>query len=225
MEYSESNLNEEKFKTNKKMKKHLHFKTLFLSMIFVIALSSNLKAQCSVTFTAGPSAPLTWTVIPTYGANTAGAYWIWGDGNTSTALYPSHTYTASGWYNICVSVWDAAFTCSTMTCDSSFVVKGNMTQAPIQINVITGPTGIHETSVSKSLGLSPNPSTGKVTLPAQKENGLVNIYNMLGMKVQEIKIEANTSTDMNLSGFDNGIYFVEFNNGKTKVREKVILTK
>jgi len=207
------------------MKKHLHFKTLFLSIIFAIALTLNMKSQCSVSFTAGPSAPLTWTVIPTYGANTAGAFWYWGDGNTTNGLYPSHTYTASGWYNICVSVWDAAFTCSTMTCDSSFVIKGNMTQAPIQINVITGSTAIKEVSNSKSMGLFPNPSTGKLTLQAQKENGVVSIYNMLGVKVQEVKVEGNTATDLNLSTFENGIYFVEFSNGKNKTREKIILTK
>lgn len=209
------------------MKKHYHLKTktLFLSLIFALALSFNLKSQCSVTFTPGPSAPLTWTVMPTYGANTAGAVWYWGDGNQSVGLYPSHTYATSGWYNICVSVWDAAFTCSTMTCDSSFIVKGDMTQAAIQINVISGPTSIHETTVSKSLGLFPNPSTGKVTLQAQKENGVVSIYNMLGVKVQEAKIESNTATDLNLNSFDNGIYFIEFNNGKTKIREKVILNK
>lgn len=207
------------------MKKHLHLKKSFVLGIFALMLSLNLKSQCSVTFTAGPSAPLTWTVLPTYGANTAGAFWYWGDGNTSNGLYPSHTYTASGWYNICVSVWDAAFTCSTMTCDSSFVVKGNMTQAPIQINVISGTAGINEMSVSKSLGLFPNPSTGKVTLQAQKQNGVVCIYNMLGVKVQEMKIESNTTTELDLSPYQNGIYFVEFNNGKNIAREKVILNK
>lgn len=207
------------------MKKHLHFKTSFVLGIIALMLSLNLKSQCSVTFTTGPSAPLTWTVNPTYGANTAGAMWYWGDGNTSVGLYPSHTYTASGWYSICVSVWNSPLTCSVMTCDSSFIVKGNMTTAPIQINVINASTAINEMSVSKSIGLFPNPSTGKVTLQAQKENGVVYIYNALGVKVQEIKIESNTATKLDLSAFDNGIYFVEFSNGKNITREKVILNK
>ena len=208
------------------MKKHLHFKTSLVLGIFILMLSLNLKSQCSVSFTAGPSAPLTWTVIPTYGANTAGAFWYWGDGNSTSGLYPSHTYTASGWYNICVSVWDAAFTCSTMTCDSSFVIKNNMTtSAPIQINVISGATTINEIGNVKSLSLYPNPSTGKVTLQGQKENGTVNVYNLLGMKVKTINIRSNSDMELDLSSFENGIYFVEFNNGKAIVKEKLILSK
>ncbi|MEZ4687958.1 MAG: PKD domain-containing protein, partial [Bacteroidia bacterium] len=43
--------------------------------------------------------------------------WDFGDGNTSTAVSPVHTYSATGLYNICLSVNDGA-NCTTSWCDT-----------------------------------------------------------------------------------------------------------
>jgi hypothetical protein len=210
------------------MKNNLHVKTMFLSALFVFMLSLNLRSQCAATFTMGSSGPLTWTVNPTYAANTASlATWIWGDGSWSVGLYPSHTYTAAGIYTICVVTNNTAYTCTSTTCDSSYISKINMTSsAPITIQVINASTAsINEHQVGASLSLFPNPSAGKVTIKGQKESGVVSIYNLLGVKVNEMKIERNINYTLDLSAYENGIYQVQFDNGMTISREKVILTK
>ncbi|NRA11092.1 MAG: PKD domain-containing protein [Crocinitomicaceae bacterium] len=47
-------------------------------------------------------------------------YWDFGDGNTSTSQYPSHTYGANGNYNVCLT------TTSSDTCMSSFCSTVNI---------------------------------------------------------------------------------------------------
>lgn len=55
-------------------------------------------------------------------------YWDFGDGNTSTAVDPTHTYTASGTYDVCLVV-DASTPiggpCLDTTCQTITVVVGN----------------------------------------------------------------------------------------------------
>lgn len=206
------------------MKKNLRLTTIVLSAFFAFMFSLNLRAQCPpTTFTVGPTAPLTWTAMPTYPPGVTQAYWYWGDGNMSTGLYPSHTYTAAGMYTICVVGVNTVMTCSLATCNTYSISK---TAAMIQISVVNGsPTSITENSAAGSIAVFPNPSTGKLKISGQQENGVLTVYNILGAKVQEVKLERNVSYDLDLSPYENGIYQVEFNNGKSAIRQKVILSK
>src|ERR1700752_2823905 len=47
--------------------------------------------------------PHIWDIYPAYSSNVSNARWNWGDGTDTLALYPSHTYSVAGWYNICVT--------------------------------------------------------------------------------------------------------------------------
>lgn len=209
------------------MKKSLHLKTILLSFVLALVFSTNLRSQCTTTFTMGQSAPLTWTVVPTYPVGASMAYWSWGDGNWSTGMYPSHTYSAAGFYTICVTAINTVASCSATTCDTSYVYRTSESNAMIQINVISASaTSITEQkNHTAPLSVFPNPSTGKFKLKNMTEEGVLAIYSVLGVKVKEIRIEKDPELEIDLSGFENGIYSLEFDNGKKVLHEKVIISR
>jgi PKD repeat protein len=79
---------------------------------------------CSVTFNYS-------TPWPTY----LGYYfhWTFGDGTSLSGNpnsnpnipYPTHTYSSSGWYNVCLSIVDSANQCQAYYCDSIYVNCGS----------------------------------------------------------------------------------------------------
>ena len=52
-------------------------------------------------------------------------YWSFGDGGTSNAVNPVHTYLNNGWYSVCLTIIDSIQGCSDTFCDS--VYAGNST--------------------------------------------------------------------------------------------------
>ena len=61
--------------------------------------------------------------------NTSTTYsWDFGDGNTSTAQSPMHTYAQNGQYLVCLTIFDSAQNCTDTFCDSVMV------GSPVQTN-------------------------------------------------------------------------------------------
>jgi len=53
--------------------------------------------------------------------NATDFWWSFGDGSTSTLQNPSHTYTSTGWFNVCLTITDSAAGCYDTFCDSLYV--------------------------------------------------------------------------------------------------------
>ncbi|HXB12613.1 MAG TPA: T9SS type A sorting domain-containing protein [Bacteroidia bacterium] len=72
----------------------------------------------------------------------------------------------------------------------------------------SSPTGINELSQSNSLNVYPNPSNGifNVELKPNSEKLKIEVYNMMGEKLQEQLTVDNAQLTINLSGEPNGIY-------------------
>ena len=51
--------------------------------------------------------------------------WEFGDGNTSSAVNPTHTYSSQGSYTVCHTVMDVAGQCMDLACDYIIVDPGN----------------------------------------------------------------------------------------------------
>lgn len=80
-----------------------------------IMVSNASSATCQAAFTVGNSDP---TFAFTNGStNYTVSSWDFGDGNTSTATNPSHTYSANGTYNVCLVIGNGG-SCSDTTCQS-----------------------------------------------------------------------------------------------------------
>ncbi len=87
-------------------------------------------------------------------SSTNGVSYLWdfGDSQTSTAMSPSHTYTSTGVFNVCLTVWNACGD-STVTCDTVLIQVIGIDAAVQQANVV----------------LYPNPFSGQATLDVQSD--------------------------------------------------------
>lgn len=91
--------------------------------------------------------------------------------------------------------------------------------------------GIATNSLSdKNITLSPNPSSGIVTISAGKEstqNLDVTVYDYLGQFITAARSRDSSSGSysLDLGNYANGVYFVEISNGQEKVVKRLILNK
>lgn len=152
--------------------------------------------------------PLTWDIVPHYATQVNNAKWHWGDGTSTTGLYPSHTYTASGWYSICVTVYtscgDSASACRN---DSIYRIANNSSM--VHVNILQNPNSINQiTNNINELSIYPNPSNNNFTIQSSMELGVIIIYNSLGETVLQTKSK-NLHEQIDISKLSKGIYIVQ----------------
>ena len=99
----------------------------YCDSIYVTAVATG--PSCDATF-YGYSDSTSSNMVQFYnfGNNGSGATYIWdlGDGNTATGQYPNHTYAASGWYAVCLTVSDnSGAGCTQTYCDSVYADGGS----------------------------------------------------------------------------------------------------
>jgi len=175
------------------------------------------------------AAPYTWDAYPTYPANISTASWDWGDGTNTTGLYPSHTYSATGRYNICVTVTDANG-CSGSTCQNDTIYRvaqnnstnSNMLYVNVSQNVTTGVPQI--SGLNTQIAIYPNPSNGNFMIetnsPAKQT---VQIYDVNGRMVLTQSIADKTVIDAsNLSG---GMYNISVISNEGVVNKRIVINK
>ncbi len=144
--------------------------------------------------------------------------WQWGDSSTSTGATPSHTYSAAGNYNICLTISDS-IGCSATYCDSStYIYK---TESMVTVNAVWQlpvQTEIAELSNS-SIRLYPNPATNQLFI---QTNGTavseVNIYNTTGSLVSQTKQPQTKSID--ISNLPNSVYIAEVKTKEASVMRR-----
>lgn len=79
--------------------------------------------------------------------------------------------------------------------------------------IIVGYLGLVE-AVINPIGIHPNPASDMITLSGLNEQMKISsivITNMEGKVVKDLALTSATSMDVNLNGFDNGVYFVVVN--------------
>lgn len=139
-----------------------------------------------------------------YGQN---VLWSFGDGTTSTSLYPSHTYATPGQYIVCLTVGAQGTTCYDSYCDSSFYVfktaGGPMTHLTIQ-----GPNGIHDIATDAVVSVYPNPVNDVLSIRTTERMTEQKIYDIKGQLVMDNK---TPSEQINISKLSAGIYVLELN--------------
>lgn len=170
--------------------------------------------------------PLTWNILPQYSPQVNNAKWYWGDGTYSNGLYPSHTYTAAGWYSICVTVYtscgDSASTCRN---DSIFRYANN-SSSMIQVNVISSiTTGTENMENTKNETiLYPNPSNGKFIIEATHAvNQSIQIFDLNGKLVLTQHNDGKANIDA--SNLSEGIYNLIIKNNASIIHKKIIIVK
>jgi PKD repeat protein len=136
--------------------------------------------------------------------------WLWdfGDGMTSTASNPTHTYAAAGNYAPCLTVGTAG--CSKQHCSQLDIVS-----------VSADP----QTAFARDANIFPNPATGSVTIDlGQATRPLIGLRSTDGRMVREwqfSKSGTNFREDLDLQGIPGGLYFLDIRTKEGSVVKKL----
>jgi hypothetical protein len=87
-------------------------------------------------------------------------------------------------------------------------------------------TGIDDISNNSNFKVYPNPTSGKFNI--ETDNGILNsveIFNVVGNKVFSKYSIRNDATEVDISNFSNGIYFVNITTANSSLTTKMILQK
>jgi PKD repeat protein len=178
---------------------------------------------------------LTWWAWANYPSNVSNAVWTWGDNSTSTGFYPSHTYSASGFYNICVTITVSCAGTGSF-CANTFINKSadaSSSSAMRRVYVISGtaPTNIKQhanTDLISDLVLYPNPAKDLTRLKVNMSTYAdvnISIYEITGKLVQQQEYsasEGSNTIDIQTNSLNKGMYFVTLNSGNAKKTLRLI---
>src|ERR1035437_2695515 len=152
--------------------------------------------------------------------------WNWGDGNTDTIPYPSHTYLDSGVYTICLTITDSTG-CQSIFCDSSYHIM-RTSDYMVTINVISNiMTDIKHIVANNTISVYPNPASSTITIQQStpSPNQQLLITNILGEEIYHQAINNSTQTTIDISHWSNGVYFYQIRGDKETVQGKFVKEK
>jgi Secretion system C-terminal sorting domain/PKD domain len=156
-------------------------------------------------------------------------YWDFGDGNSSTMAYPTHTYNGIGTYTLCLTV-SFPNNCTSTYCDTIVItVKASGTT----LNVLPPGTGLslQEKSAIQDITLYPNPTNGEFTLNVSSSAATevdVRIANIAGQVVYENVYSVNSgNNELNFdqTEVEKGVYFVTLKDRTHSVEKTLRIVK
>lgn len=144
--------------------------------------------------------------------------WDFGDGNTSSLAFPTHTYAVPGNYIICLTVSDN-YGCSSTMCDSTSGMRISQQQAINSLmgslTVMAPQVGITENKLTvEGMKLFPNPMLDITTIEFNSTLGStakIEIVNILGSVVSSENVsiaKGNNELKLNTSKLETGIYII-----------------
>jgi PKD repeat protein len=154
--------------------------------------------------------------------------WDFGDGNTSTAQFPSHTYASNGPFNLCLTVNDGNG-CTDTFCDS-VSSNGVVFRSGFTINVIsTDPTGIHQVRlVQGKVKVFPNPISVQFWVEVIDWNSPKLAYTILDIngKIIRTKMVNNPTSEVvtfDVKDLSKGVYFIRVGDENQISTTKIII--
>jgi hypothetical protein len=131
--------------------------------------------------------------------------WDFGDGNTSSEIEPSYTYTSAGTYLLTLTLTDTA------GCSSTFIKE-------VQVNSFL--TGVNQVADPNTFIVYPNPTNGVLFVSGAKMDE-IRLVDMHGRIL--IQLESNrTEEELDLGDWPAGVYFIQIRSGETTWTSKVI---
>lgn len=170
-------------------------------------------------------------VVNTATGNNLSYLWNFGDGDTSIAQYPQHTYATTGNYYLCLTINDGNG-CVDTYCDS--INASGINKTGFTINVIDpNATGINEIKSSFSeITIYPNPFKDNITIHLNlNESSPIEIFvtDLLGNNIATIKNEIMSSGDHKViwkpENITNGIYLLNIRSDQELQVKKLVLNK
>lgn len=173
--------------------------------------------------------PHTYYITPNYPYNVSSAIWNWGDGSSSNTLYTSHTYSASGNYNICLTV-TASCIASSSTCVNQFLAKQevlNMISVSVQTPSLSTNIAI-EKILDSNMEIFPNPNDGLFYIKSESPIALsdITVVDIMGKEISVLSInEEENIYRLKIGNVNDGVYFVKIKTPQKISRSRLIISK
>jgi hypothetical protein len=119
-----------------------------------------------------------------------GYRWNFGDGSTSTLANTTHTYTANGSYNVCLTAYNS--------CDSHTVCK--------RINI--GNVSVGELSGTSPFHIFPNPAQKMIRVEGISSSVQYSLYTITGIQSLQGTLNSKQNS-IDIRQLTNGIYFLQ----------------
>ncbi|MBL0102344.1 MAG: PKD domain-containing protein [Bacteroidetes bacterium] len=151
--------------------------------------------------------------------------WDFGDGSSSTAAYPIHTYANHGSYTLCLTVSDQAGCtntyCDTLTVDSTGHIIYRSMNVGFTINVMAPNqlNSVKDLSSTLAAHLYPNPANDQLHIEAVQSFGselTYSIQSITGSRLLSGSISGK-NVEITVSTLPQGVYILELKNEKNEV--------
>ena len=133
--------------------------------------------------------------------------WDFGDSSSSMLPYPTHIYTATGYYTICLTVEDTVTGCMAVFCDTPryFARSAGI----VSLTVVKGVTGISDIAGDSPISIYPNPANDAVNIKVSSE-WVGTSYTLSDLTGREIHRGALHSeiTSVPATGLSAGVYII-----------------
>jgi hypothetical protein len=181
--------------------------------------------DCHASFFLEPDSlnPNSWT-INDYSTGTALNYlWDFGDGTSSTLMDPTHTYSVTGNYNICLTVSNDS--CTNTYCDSAFYDLNDSLNGIHNLRVVKIPVGIQESKEDLfAVDIFPNPADNELNIKLAEHAGdyILSMYDNLGREVSVPISSRDNNMTLDLTSLNRGIYMIMLKSERSIVTRKII---
>jgi len=142
------------------------------------------------------------TVFTNNSSNYDSLIWDFGDGTTSTAVDPSHQYSADGSYVVTLTVFRNS-------CSSVIVKTINLNQLNVSENKL------------QKLKIYPNPTSDFIFYELEKDIEKVEIYDFAGRRLTTFS-KVNKAGKIDFSNYPKGTYIIRFYAGKSFCTTKIV---
>ena len=138
--------------------------------------------------------------------------WDFGDGNTSTLQNPTHAYSVTQQYNVCLT--------ATSVCGSNTFCK---------VVSATAPTAVDDIAAFSGLSVYPNPASGQFTVECVLQRPVavsLSLTDVLGKQVLAETVAPRglaLARTVDLKGLPAGVYMLELVQGNSRLVKKVVV--
>lgn len=152
--------------------------------------------------------------------------WSWGDGSYDSAVTtPTHTYSNTGLYEVCLELTDTINGCKYYYCDSLDIDSNGLMRSSFTINVVKyGATGLSETITEVNINLYPNPAKNELWIESENEMEGYEILSVSGQLIERANLTGNKS-QINISSIANGYYLIGIKTNRGVVYKKIGISK
>lgn len=138
-------------------------------------------------------------------SNGAAYSWDFGDGTTSTAQDPTHTYDTVGTYTVCLTVTDTVLGCTDMFCEDVTIDNAGLSDLD--------PT---------FFSVTPNPATDVLVVQSNADETFAyQLMDLSGKVIAHGSVKAGDNT-ISVEALTSGVYILQINNDHAKYATRIV---